>query len=179
MRIFARNIFLAFIALATIATASGDVSAQQLVGTYTIDYYHNAGGCINGFPNVDVPTAGNPFYCNYIPPGPVVIPAAPGLYRVQVVDVTQSGAIWDGDANGGSHIYMPTTLGGTLDFEHTGADIVFYYWDWYPWDNDPAAFVTVDLYSENMTATPEPSTVGLLGAGILSIAGLVRRKLRA
>jgi PEP-CTERM motif len=151
------------------------VAHAKLIGTYTIDYYHNAGGCINGFPNVDVPTAGNPFYCSYVPPGPVAIPAAPGLYTVKVVDVTQSGAIWNGDANGGSHIYMPTTLGGTLDFEHTGPDIVFYYWDWYPWDNDPSAHVTVDLYSHS---TPEPSTAGLLGAGLLSIAGFLRRKLR-
>ena len=121
---------------------------------------------------------GNPFYCSYIPPGPIVIPAALGLYRLTVIGGNTAGTIWNGDANGGSHIFMPANVGDSLDFDHTGADIVLYYWDWYPWDNNPANTMTVDLYSENTTATPEPSTVGLLGTGLLSIAGFLRRKLR-
>ncbi len=157
-----RTAALALIALTVAATVVTVASAQDLIGTYTIDYYHNAGGCINGNPNVDVPTAGNPFYCSYIPPGPLVIPADPGRYRVTVVGfgpVAYSGAIWNGDASGGSHIYMPATLGGSLDFDHTGADMVFYYWDWYPYDNSPAYSVTFQLFSLN-SAPAAPTNLG-------------------
>ncbi|HVP53970.1 MAG TPA: PEP-CTERM sorting domain-containing protein [Candidatus Eisenbacteria bacterium] len=176
MKISVSSIRLVLAIMAVIATMATAASAQQLIGTYTIDYYYNAVGCMDGFPNSP---PSNPFYCTYIPPGPVVIPASPGPYRATVsvapgLTFYSAGVIWNGDANSGSSMLLPTTPGASVDFNHTGADIVFYYWDWYPWDNSPSWGEQIQLYREN---TPEPGTLMMFGTGLLALVGAFRRKL--
>ena len=38
-------------ALVLVLASLTEVAGAQLIGTYTIDYRYNAGGCINGYPD--------------------------------------------------------------------------------------------------------------------------------
>jgi len=59
--------------------ANSVAHAQQFIGAYTVYYRFNAGGCYGG---------GDPYFCSYIPPGPIHIDAAPGRYRSRSCKLT-------------------------------------------------------------------------------------------
>jgi hypothetical protein len=125
-------------------------SAQQLIGTYTVNYRYNAAGC-NGGGDFG-PTEGNPYFCpGPFAPGPIFVSAPPGQYRI--VDTTVSHmAVWVGNQAGGTRIEPG---GGTVDLTvTTGQQIVLYYWDWYVYDNPDTDFTVVELYSLPGPAAP-------------------------
>jgi hypothetical protein len=143
---------------------SSSAQAQQLIGTYTVNYQFNAGGCYGG---------GDPYFCSYIAPGPIHINAVPGRYRVQVVYVNNAAsgggglAVWDGDATGGIQY---STGGATLDFDHKFGQITLYYNDWYPYDNDPTAYTVANLIQLSILGGPLTITTTSLPPGTVGSA---------
>jgi hypothetical protein len=130
----------AFAAVALLLPVRASAQAQ-LIGTYTVSYLYNAGGCDGTNPN--------PYYCSYIAPGPIHIPAPSGRYRVvrtQVLNPDDAGGVrvWDGDATGGTQ-YNPGP--GPVEFLHNFGEITLYYNDWYPFDNSPAIASVIEVYS--------------------------------
>lgn len=113
---------------------------------YEINYRYNAAGRY-GDPN--------PYYGNRIPPGPHFIDAAPGHYRITVLEVGPGGWAnshvgWSGDSGSGTLIGIPTEVGQSTTFEHTFGQIVLYAYDWYPWDNPPENWTKVSLDAANL-----------------------------
>lgn len=129
-----------------VSCASGQAltAAQQcatLVGEYDIYYRYNAGGCFAG---------GNPYSCITVPPGPIHIDAAPGLYRVEAVEVYEGDTgggggmvVWSGDDTSGTEYYP---AGQSVEFEHESGQITLYYNDWYAGDNDPGAWTLTRVF---------------------------------
>jgi hypothetical protein len=126
-------------------------SGWELVGTYNINYRYNAAGAPS--------TPGgayNPWYANYIPPGPYFInPSLTplGHYKVVITTISGSGgnpAIWDGDSQGGTLTSINTAngVGYTLEFDHTTGQIVLYAIDWYPWDNSEQSWSNIQLWRQ-------------------------------
>jgi hypothetical protein len=119
------------------------LTAQTLIGTYTVDYRLNAAGC--------PPGDGNPYFCpSPIPPGPIFINNPnPGRYYVKTVANTGGFGerIWVGNATAGTQYAVPQTIGDTLYFDvASGQNIVLYAWDWFVYDN-PDFTTTVELYA--------------------------------
>src|ERR1039458_7044522 len=68
-------------ALIFVAATVSVASAQQLIGTYTVNYRYNAAGC-NAAGNFG-PTQGNPYFCpGPFAPGPIFLSEPPGQYRI-------------------------------------------------------------------------------------------------
>lgn len=134
-----------FVALAFWIAACVPSGADTVVGTFTVYYRFNAGGCFGG---------GNPYFCTTIPPGPIHIDAEPGQYRVDVNQINNPGAggggvqVWSGDASGGIQ-FTPGTTGVT--FPHAAGQITLYYNDWVASDNDPTAWTIVTLTKLDLT----------------------------
>ncbi len=133
-------------------------AADELLGTYNLNYRYNAAGCNN---SAGPPTAGNPYYCNYIAPGPYFINAPPGEYRVEVVEASGGGgaAVFSGDSSGGTKFIAPVT------FYHSSGQIVLYWHDWYPWDNSDTIYEILALY--RITADPLKISTGQLPNGVV------------
>ena len=96
---------------------------QQLIGTFTVSYRNNAGGCSPDQPNPY--EYGNPYYCITVSPGLIHIPqnlTPSGRYRVvrtQILSPSDDAGgvkVWDGDATGGTQ-YDPGP--GPVEFNHT------------------------------------------------------------
>lgn len=143
--------------LILIAVAAFPINAQTLLGTYTINAYSNAGGC----PPTQVPTApsdGNPFGCVGPAPGPIVVAATPGKYRVVTTSFTVNGGnprVWAGTASSGVGYYLSTGIGSKVEFTvSAGSSVVLFTYDWYAYDNDPAATTTVQLFRLPTTCNP-------------------------
>ena len=128
-----------FVALAFWMSICVPSSADTVIGTYTVYYRFNAGGCFGG---------GNPYFCTTIPPGPIHIDAEPGQYRVDVIQINNAAAggggvqVWSGDSAGGVQ-FTPGATGVT--FPHSSGQITLYYNDWVASDNDPTAWTIVTL----------------------------------
>jgi len=127
--------------ISIIGFARSTAAQGQLIGTFTVNYAYNVGGCI-GDPN--------PYYCTYVAPGPIHIPAAPGRYRAvrtQILNPSDDAGgvkVWDGDSSGGVQ-YNPAS--GPVEFDHQLGEITLYYHDWYPFDNNPSIGSVVEIYS--------------------------------
>uniref|UniRef100_Q01PZ0 Uncharacterized protein n=1 Tax=Solibacter usitatus (strain Ellin6076) TaxID=234267 RepID=Q01PZ0_SOLUE len=137
----------------------------ELLGTYTIDAYFNAGGCIS-----DVGGGyRNPYYCDGPAPGPIFLNEPAGQYIIVVSAVGPAGPgnafVWDGDAFGGIPISLfPRTVGSSFTTDHTFGDLVLYDHDWYAYDNNPDEWTQVQLFS-----APEVNPGWLLVSGLILI----------
>lgn len=131
---------------------SSAADAAQLIGSFTVSYRFNAGGCSPFQPNPN--GYGNPNYCIGLAPGPIHIPAPPGRYRVvrtQVLNPADDAGgvkVWDGNADQGIQ-YNPGA--GPVEFDHSFGDITVYYHDWFTFDNDPSIGSVVELYALDCT----------------------------
>ncbi|MCX6629611.1 MAG: choice-of-anchor D domain-containing protein, partial [Candidatus Solibacter sp.] len=135
--------------------SAGDISpvsqlAQQLLGTYTVNYRWNTGGCSFSDPN--------PYHCAGSP-GPIYVTAAPGKYKAVVTRLGPNpnglARMWDGDSSNGTVYELPQ--GANVSFDHTFGQIVLYYWDWVPEDNPPDVWTEVQLYTTFEVFTPPVS----------------------
>lgn len=182
MRNLTRKVCFVGFTLAILAAMATSASANELIGTYTIDYLYNAAGCIDGYPNNVTPSSGNPYFCSYESPGPIVIDATPGDYEVVTVGLSPvccgSPNVWAGNASGGVRYPIESVLNSTVNFDLISGQIVLYAWDWYPFDNNPSISTTVALYS-TASATPEPSSFVLLETAIGLMAALLWLKRRS
>ncbi|MDP1861776.1 MAG: hypothetical protein Q8K82_24130 [Gemmatimonadaceae bacterium] len=124
-------------AVATIEEPSALVH-RTVIGTYNLNYYNNAGGCIS---------SPNPYFCVYVAPGPQRIPVPRGCYEVKVLSglgLPGNAAVWTGSSASGRHFGLnPVTP--KVRFSHRSGEISIYHYDWYPWDNDPAAVWKFEL----------------------------------
>jgi len=129
------------------ASAASAQPPQDLIGTYTVFYRTNAGGC--GPFDANPFGYGNPYYCVGLPPGPIHIAAPPGRYRIVRTQVLQPAddaggvKVWSGDSSGG----MQFNPGTPVEFDHRGGEISLYYHDWFTFDNDPGIGSVVEVYS--------------------------------
>ena len=89
-------------------------SGYLLIGTYNVNYRYNAAG---GPPNY------NPWYANYIPPGPYFLDPTltpPGTYKAVIKSWGPQGggnaAIWDGTSEGGNRYPIDQYVGYTEEF---------------------------------------------------------------
>ena len=154
---FALGIILALIlgifnTLGGYSASAQEESGWELIGTYNVNYRNNAAGA---------PPTYNPWYANYIPPGPYFLDPAltpPGHYKAVVTgwngDYYGNACIWDGDSQGGTRYPIDNYVGYTEEFDHTDGQIVIYAVDWYPWDNPDFCWSTVELWRE--LNEPEP-----------------------
>jgi hypothetical protein len=145
--LFQRNPLL--LTLATVLWLVPSARADELIGTYSINYRFSTAGCMDGLPN-----AYNPYLCpTQLPPGPFFITGQPaGRYRLVITGLGPNGGaggwVWLGDASSGTYfpINDPIIVGNTTEFFHKGGTIVLYIHDWVPWDNDPLGWTDVALY---------------------------------
>ena len=151
------------------------IQAQQLLGTYTVNYRWNTGGC--SFSDT------NPYHCAGSP-GPIYVTSAPGKYKAVVTRLGPNpnglARMWDGDSSKGTVYELPQ--GANVSFDHTFGQIVLYYWDWAPEDNPTDVWTEVQLYRVGSLAPPtisslSPSsataggtgfTLGVTGSGLVS-----------
>lgn len=133
---------LCFAAASSLGHAS-DFS-YEYIGTYTVNYRYNAGGQYTSMSNPDYSLL-NPYYGTFISPGPIFINANPGRYQLVVVSGTGCCA-WSGDATGGTFLAAGKNQGDIVELDHLYGQIALYFWDWYPWDNDPNNQTTISVY---------------------------------
>ena len=97
---------------------------------------YNTAGC----PYTGNPSDRNPYACpTALPPGPYIIDLPSGDYEITLTaGVPGNDYIWDGDASSGISFAAPNVLGASEDFIHSAGPIALYWYDWYPYDNDPS-----------------------------------------
>ena len=123
-------------------------NAGTTIGTYSINYRFNAGGC--NLPSHDA----NPYYCQNGPgPGPIVLTVVPGVYEIQTIAIGGGGAnprVWVGAQAGGRGIVLSNTVGVAIYVSvASGDNLVLYQHDWYAWDNPDTVWTQV-----RVTSTP-------------------------
>jgi hypothetical protein len=124
--------------------ATAVTAAEVLVGRFTVNARDNAAGRYTDQSRPDY-TQANPFFGNLIPPGPVFINATPGQYKL-VVEAGAGCGVWSGDASRGTFLVTGHNPSEIVTFTQAFGQIVLYYWDWYPYDNDPNVRTTIAVY---------------------------------
>jgi len=135
------------LALSLILTTASVARADQLIGTYQVNYRFNAVGCVN------------PHVCG---PGAIhVTGLAPGRYRVVRTSVMNPG-----DDAGGAVMWVGTASAGTsyalsqgpfvIDLQ-PGQTISFFYIDPFPDDNSPGIGSVIELYA--LSDIPPPTHI--------------------
>jgi hypothetical protein len=136
------------------------------IGTYTVNAEFNTAGC----PYTGNPSDRNPYACPAaLPPGPYIIDLPAGDYEITLTSgVPGNDYIWDGDASSGISFAAPNVLGASEDFIHSAGPIALYWYDWYPYDNDPTTNSTFQI--STVPQTPEPGTWTLVITGLAACA---------
>ena len=125
---------LMIITLAVMVTQT-TLAEDVLVGRFTVNPRNNAAGRYTDQSHPDY-TQANPYFGNLIAPGPIFINATPGQYKF-VVEAGTGCHVWSGDASRGTFLVPGPSPAEIVTFAHTFGQIALYYWDWYPYDNDP------------------------------------------
>jgi len=152
--------------------AVGSIMARALpleagvIGTYTVNAEFNTAGC----PYNGSPSDRNPYACpTALPPGPYIIDLPSGDYEITLTSgVPGNDYIWDGDASSGISFLAPIVLGASEDFIHSAGPIALYWYDWYPFDNDPTINSTFTI--STVPEAPEPGTWTLVITGLAACA---------
>jgi len=132
------------------------------IGTYTVNAEFNTAGC----PYTGNPSDRNPYTCpGAIAPGAYIIDLPAGDYEITLTaGVPGNDYIWDGNASSGISFAAPNVLGASVDFIHSAGPIALYWYDWYPYDNDPTINSTFQL--STLPQAPEPGTWTLVITGL-------------
>jgi hypothetical protein len=144
---------------------AGRANAQQLIGTFNVNYLTNTAGC--------GPTSPNPYFCiDPLGPGPYFINVPPGRYEVVTVSSNLQGGnpvVWDGNASSGVSAPLSYVPGSVVMLNHTFGQIVLFQFDWYPYDNDPNHWIIVSLYQLNTSGSLGITTTSLPDGNVNSV----------
>ena len=136
--------------------------AAGVIGTYTVNAEFNTAGC----PYTGNPSDRNPYACpGALAPGAYIIDLPSGDYEITLTaGVPGNDYIWDGNASSGISFLAPNVLGASVDFIHSAGPIALYWYDLYPYDNDPSINSTFQL--STLPQAPEPGTWTLVITGL-------------